>query len=71
MHDGEALRYMTYNWGDVFTFARPTRDDDRWTATAKTGEQDVIAAETSEALLTEIRKHHQANPPPSRESSST
>jgi hypothetical protein len=28
MHDGEALRYLTYNWGDVFNFARPTRDND-------------------------------------------
>jgi hypothetical protein len=71
MRDEEALRYMTYNWGDVFTFARPTGDDDRWTATANFGDQDVIAAETSEVLLTEVRSHYTRDPPPHPDPSST
>jgi hypothetical protein len=63
MRDNEALRYLTYNWGDIYAFARPACDNDQWTAAARSGNQEVITTPTSGALIAEVGKHHPRNPP--------
>jgi hypothetical protein len=70
MNVDEAIRHMNFHWGDHYTFAQPTRENRHWTATAKFGGQDVLKADSSEALLTKVRRHH-LNNGPSPDSSST
>lgn len=51
----EALAQMRYHWGDSYRFAVV---DGRYTATAKFGQRDVLAANSPDALLAKIRQHY-------------
>ena len=63
MRRQEAMAQMRFHWGDVYRFAVAAG---RYTATAKFGTYEVLAADEPEQLLDKIRQHY---PGPSERSS--
>jgi hypothetical protein len=55
MRRQEAMAQMRYHWGDVYRFAVT---DGRYTATAKFGQRDVLAADNPDELLASVRRHY-------------
>jgi hypothetical protein len=61
----ELLASIRYHWSDVYQI---TVANGQYTATAKYGERDVLAADDPEELLAKIRRHYRR---PGQERSST
>jgi hypothetical protein len=55
----EAMAQLRYHWGDVYAFAVV---HGRYTATAKYGDRDVLAADDASELLAKIRRHYRKSP---------
>jgi hypothetical protein len=60
----ELLATIRYHWSDVYEI---TVANGRYTATAKYGQRDVLAASDPEELLGKIRRHYR-RPPEERSS---
>jgi hypothetical protein len=65
VRERELLADARYHWGDVYAFAIT---NGRYTATARYGERDVLAADNPEELLAKVRRHYR---PPVVERGST
>jgi hypothetical protein len=61
----ELVASIRYHWSDVYEI---TMANGRYTATARFGEREVLAADDPEELLAKIRRHYRR---PAEERSST
>jgi hypothetical protein len=59
----QQLVFLNTHWGSRYSFTAPAKPGGQWTATARFGQQDELAAESATALLTLVRDHYQANRP--------
>jgi hypothetical protein len=59
--DDETFRYIKANYRGAYVIIRPGRAGDVWHAFALFGNQDELAADTSDELLELIRRHYGPN----------
>jgi hypothetical protein len=59
----QRLVFLNTHWGSKYSFIAPPRPDGRWTAVARFGQHDELAAESAADLLELVRSHYQASRP--------
>jgi hypothetical protein len=57
----QQLVFLNTHWGAKYSFTAPAEPGGRWTAVARFGEYDQLAAESAAELLELVRGHYQAN----------
>jgi len=59
----QRLVFLNTHWGSKYSFTAPAKPDGRWTAAARFGQHDQLAAESAAELLELVRGHYQASRP--------
>jgi hypothetical protein len=59
----QQLVFLNTHWGRQYSFTAPAKPGGRWTAVARFGQNDQIAAESATELLALVRDHYQASKP--------
>jgi hypothetical protein len=63
----QQLVFLNTHWGRKYSFAAPAKPGGQWTAVARFGQHDQIAAESATELLALVRDHYQASRPTGNE----
>jgi hypothetical protein len=59
----QQLVFLNTHWGSKYSFTAPAKPGSRWTAAARFGQHDRLAAESAAELLDLVRGHYQASRP--------
>jgi hypothetical protein len=59
----QQLVFLNTHWGSKYWFTAPAEPGGRWTAAARFGQHDQLAAESAADLLELVRGHYQASKP--------
>jgi hypothetical protein len=59
----QQLVFLNTHWGTKYSFTAPAKLGGQWTAVARFGQHDQLAAESAAELLELVRGHYQANKP--------
>lgn len=54
----QQLVFLNTHWGSKYSFTAPAKPGGRWTAVARFGQHDQLAAESAAELLELVRVHH-------------
>jgi hypothetical protein len=57
----QRLVFLNTHWGSKYSFSAPAKPHGRWTAVARFGQHDHLAAESAAELLELVRGHYQAS----------
>lgn len=59
----QQLVFLNTHWGSKYCFTAPAQPGGSWTAAARFGQHDQLAAESATELLELVRGHYQAGKP--------
>ena len=57
----QQLVFLNTHWDGQYSFTAPAQPGGRWTAAARFGQHDQLAAESATELLALVRGHYQAS----------